>query len=765
MATSHSKNALDKLNKKLDEKQQGALIPFSKFLETLRNDPYPVFRNIFHLFYDFVHYYLPKGVEEYPDDPETINFKDYDCTKLLVEGADHPFFVDRLFANKLVRLTDSLKRGVQQNKVYLFEGPHGSGKSTFLNNLLDKFEEYTNTPKGVAYEVIWKIDKKKLGWSPNKLENIIQDALQIDGCEKKDCPEPPKPGKPLTSNSEYLEVPCPSHDNPILLIPKHHRKEFLEDLIKDTKFKEELFNTKEYEWVFKKEPCTICTSLYQALLDKLSSPAEVFNMLFTRKYSFNKRLGEGISVFNAGDEQQRSDVVTNQAIQNQLAELFGDSNKVRYIYSRYAKTNNGIYALMDIKDSNVHRLKNLHGIISEGVHKVEDLEENVESLFLAVINPEDKEDLEKEKMKAFSDRLEYIRQPYVLDYKTEAEIYKSTFGKQIENHFLPRVLNNFAKVIIASRLNVRSDALVDWLGNTSQYNRYCDENKLLLKMSLYTGVIPQWLSEEHRKSFTANIRRKLILEEAEKEGFKGFSGRETLALFDEFYSAYAKKGQLVNMTNLMKFFNRDELRSKIPRSFIESLKNLYDYNIVQEMKESLYYYNEKKISTEIQNYLFAINFDVSEGTKVKCVYTGENLELTNDFFDTIEIRILGAHTGSSARKAFREYTQKEYTSKTLTQEIQIEGKKITETMLYKNLFGKYVYNLKENVLDPLIENLNFRNSIKDYGTKAFDTYDKKIKGDVEYLINNLTKKFGYTKEGASQVCVYIIDNHLAKKFS
>jgi hypothetical protein len=73
--------------------------------------------------------------------------------------------------------------------------------------------------------------------------------------------------------------------------------------------------------------------------------------------------------------------------------------------------------------------------------------------------------------------------------------------------------------------------------------------------------------------------------------------------------------------------------------------------------------------------------------------------------------------------------------------------------------------LKENVLDPFLENKNFRRGIKDYGTESFKTYDKKIKNDVAYLINNLCKKFGYTEKGAKEICVYVIDNDLAKKFS
>ena len=129
-------------------------------------------------------------------------------------------------------------------------------------------------------------------------------------------------------------------------------------------------------------------------------------------------------------------------------------------------------------------------------------------------------------MKAFSDRLDYTKLPYVMDYSTEVEIYKSIFGKQIEKSFLPRVLHNFAKAIIASRLNTQSEALGWWIGSSEKYNKYCDDNLLLLKMDIYTGFVPKWVSEGHKRSFTADIRRKLILEESEQEGLQGFSGRK-----------------------------------------------------------------------------------------------------------------------------------------------------------------------------------------------------------------------------------------------
>ena len=83
--------------------------------------------------------------------------------QLLVEETDQPFFADRLFANRFINLVSSFRHGMQQNRIYLIEGPHGSGKSTFLNNLLQKFEQYTKTDKGATYETVWRLDKEALG--------------------------------------------------------------------------------------------------------------------------------------------------------------------------------------------------------------------------------------------------------------------------------------------------------------------------------------------------------------------------------------------------------------------------------------------------------------------------------------------------------------------------------------------------------------------------------------------------------------------------
>jgi ABC-type uncharacterized transport system fused permease/ATPase subunit len=95
----------------------------------------------------------------------------------------------------------------------------------------------------------------------------------------------------------------------------------------------------------------------------------------------------------------------------------------------------------------------------------------------------------------------------------------------------------------------------------------------------------------------------------------------------------------------------------------------------------------------------------------------------------------------------------------------VEGKAPKETQLYQSLHERYVYNLKEKVLEPFLDNDNFRRAIKDFDTDDFKTYDKRIRDDVTFLISNLcAAKYHYNKQSAKEVCVYVIDNDLAKKF-
>ncbi len=753
--------AMRNLDKEREHWQQSPILSYAEFLQEVLKYPHRIIRNVYQVYSDMIDTFVKDGVDEYGSDPESIGFLKYDCSKLFVEGSDSPFFADRLFANRLMRHVDSFKLGVKQNKIYIFDGPHGSGKSTFLNNFLRSFEQYANSPEGSRYEVVWRLKHDHLVGgvhSLNSLTDKLAWVLENDG--KKDLAEEMKCACRVDADlGGYFDVPCPSHDNPLLLIPKNVRRNFFDDLFENDEIKWHLFTEKKYEWIFHDEPCTICVSLYQELLKKYRDPQQVMACIHARPYVFNRRLGEGISVFNPGDKPIRQTILHNEVIQRSLDNMLSGGKRVSYLYSRYAKTNNGIYALMDIKSHNTERLMELHNIISDGVHKVEDIEEKVNSLLVALMNPEDQKLLDD--LRAFTDRVEYIHIPYVLDLQTEVDIYREKFGKNIDESFLPRVLHNFARVIIATRLRTKSEAMEEWIGQPDKYKLYCDTNLQLLKMEIFTGHIPSWLTEEDISHFTAK-RRHRIVAESEKDGWKGLSGRDSIKLFNEFYSTYARDDKLIDMAMLVKFFRKycRNDRDVLPVGFLDSLLRMYNYTVLQEVKESLYSYNEEQISRVLINYIFAVNFEV--GAVETCEFTGEKLEITEGFFRRTELQLQVEPGGN---EQFRNSVQKAYTTSALPQEMLRDGLPITETSLFMHLYERYTHNLKEKVLEPFLKNENFRRAVKDYNLEDFKTYDKKIQSDVTFMMENLQKKYRYSRQGANEICIYVIDNNLARQFS
>ncbi len=750
------------LDKNMMDYQRFKPVPFEEFLRIMNARPSQMLRNIFQTFHDMIKTYVIEPEQDMAGNSDQLSFTNYDCSKLFVEGSENPFFTDMLFANRFMKQMEYLRHGAQQNRIYIFYGPHGCGKSTFLNNLLKKFEQYANTEEGLRYEIVWRLNVKKL---QDKGKNLAVSAFEkfMHYVEKGEDIHGPNfhERQAVGMDAEFLEIPCVSHDNPFLIIPKDQRRIVLDELIKNDEFKWRLFTEKEYEWVFKEEVCTICSSIYHSLLERLGNPSEVYNMLYARPYYFNRRLGTGISVFNPGDSPLKQNVLSNEMLQNRINALFQDSNVISYLYSRFAKINNGIYALMDIKSHNIDRMVELHNIISEGLHKVEDIEERVDALFFALMNPEDKRSIRD--FPSFEDRIQYIDIPYILDVKTEVKVFLNIFGRHVEGSFLPMVLDNFARVIICTRVGKKSQALAEWIKDPSKYRNFCDDQLMLLKMELFSGSIPKWLEEEDVKSLDSKMLKKIIAE-SEIYGKEGLSGRDSIKLFDQFYSRYAREDRLINMPDLCVFFNKvdEQHRRMIPPGFLESLLRMYDYSVLQQVKESLYYYNEEQIAKDIKNYISAVTHDLD--TVAQCIFTKEEIYVSEAFLESIENRLLASNMDKKRRHEIRNDVLKEYTTRTLTHEIMIEGKDITDTRLFESLYDRYVHNLKKKVLEPFIENENFRNAIKDFDTEKFKAHDKRIKKDVKFLLENMCRKFGYTMQGANEACIYVIDNDLARKF-
>lgn len=735
--------SLEFLRGKIEKEEKIQLWSLEEYLQKVAQNPQKFLRDIFALFHDMVMHYVGEGKSEYPmDDPTNAPLIVYDCSKLFEEDLNHPYFVDRFFANRLVEEVRSLARGAQQNRILAFIGPPGCGKSTFLNNLLEKLEQYLN--KGETFEVLWEIDPAEFFCTEGR------GSLEV------------------AREGEKFEVPCPSHDYPLLVLPKQYRLEFLELLLQNSPEKSQIFDRKEYQWVFHQQACSICDSLFWAIYERAENIEKVLKMIKVRPYRFDRRLGEGVVVFNPGDLDPLSPgrpYFTNQTIQENLDKVFGP-NRVRYMYSVLAKSNNGIYTLMDIKGQNAERFKALHNVVSEGVWRAGEIEEGINSLFLALMNLEDKDVLEKEEaMKSLQGRIRYIDIPYPLDPKVVVKIYESIFGKGIQSHFLPRVLENFAKVIVATRMKEKCEPLARWIGNIGKYApKYCDKEGRLLRMDIYSGQFPLWLLDEDRRKLDLPLKRELLLFPIkEREGMEGFDGRISIQLFENFFSLYQTEWRLIRMDNVADYFKEKidpRLKSKIPAGFIDALLNSYDYEAVSELEEALYFYDEKQVAQDVLHFIWASSHKIGE--KVTCPWTKKELEVTQGFLRETAIRLTGKSYLTDAE--LQQYIldiQKKLSVATM----QGEAQEITKSELYKYLLQNYIKNLKEKILEPFVDNPTFLAAIQAYGTKDFEAFESRMKDHIERMIRKLMEKFGYTTNGAKELATYVLEKKIPKKFS
>lgn len=143
-------------------------------------------------------------------------------------------------------------------------------------------------------------------------------------------------------------------------------------------------------------------------------------------------------------------------------------------------------------------------------------------------------------------------------------------------------------------------------------------------------------------------------------------------------------------------------------------------------------------------------------------YTHEKSAITGDYFQEMEAHLLESGAAEEERRKLRNEQLRRYVASTLHQ-IKA-GQAIEETEQYAALLARYNRSLKENVMAPFIKNENFRRAIKDFGNDTFKTYDKRIRFEVTLLFSNLETKFGYSRQGAKKICIYAIDNDLAKKY-
>src|SRR5262249_16069804 len=105
------------------------------------------------------------------------------------------------------------------NKLVLLHGPNGSAKSSLIHSLMGGIERYSLEREGALYTFGWVFP----------IERYTKSAI---GLNTYSAPRDPLQNYAKLPDEEVASrIPCDMKDHPFLLIPKEHRKGFLEKLL------------------------------------------------------------------------------------------------------------------------------------------------------------------------------------------------------------------------------------------------------------------------------------------------------------------------------------------------------------------------------------------------------------------------------------------------------------------------------------------------------------------------------------------------------
>ena len=111
--------ALLNLGNTMKDAERRLPMSFNGFLNMAARKPEHSFRNVFQLFYDMVHHYIPKIDEDSVKTDKSVGFINYNSGPLFESECDDPFFADRLFTNQFMKLVANIKQATQNNRIFL----------------------------------------------------------------------------------------------------------------------------------------------------------------------------------------------------------------------------------------------------------------------------------------------------------------------------------------------------------------------------------------------------------------------------------------------------------------------------------------------------------------------------------------------------------------------------------------------------------------------------------------------------------------------
>jgi len=481
---------------------------FSDYLDRILEHP-EITRNAYQRLFDMI---LSHGVNEVYENKEKVLrykfFSDY-----AARYGEQIFGIDRT----LTQLVNTFKSAAQgygtERRVLLLHGPVGSAKSTIARLLKRGLEEYSRDDAGMLYSYSWKMP---------------------DGTFAK----------------------CPMHEEPLHLIPRDYRAEFLGKL--------NAGKTGTHDIVIRGDVCPFCRHMFS---ERLASHAGDWQQVLADIQVFRLVLSEqdriGIGTFQPKDEKnQDSTELTGDINYRKIAEYGTDSDPRAFNFDGELNiANRGMVEFIEVLKLDVAFLYDLLGASQE--HKIKPkkfAQTDIDEVILGHTNdPEFRRLQNNEFMEALRDRTVKIDVPYNTRLADEVRIYEKDFNatRVKGKHIAPHTIEVAAMWAILTRLVQPRNASLTLLQKLKLYNGktlpgFTEDNVIDLKREAADegmhGISPRYIQDKISNALVVhpdedNINPFMVMHELEV-GLRHhalISDEETLKHYRELLSVVAEE--------------------------------------------------------------------------------------------------------------------------------------------------------------------------------------------------------------------------------
>lgn len=649
---------------------------FWDYLDIVEQNP-RVLRNAFQRCYDMINSFGTETVTMFKQEITRYKF----FSDPIEKGTDAIFGLE----NPLMTFVDFFKSAAQgygtERRILLLHGPVGSSKSTIARLLKKGLEHYSKTDEGKLYTYHWRL------------------PASIIGAEHADQP-----------------VPCPMHEEPLLLVPTTVRKEVIgainEKLPDDRKIR------------LNGEVNPFCRKIMSDLLDLYDGDwKKAMDHVVVKRLILSEKDRRGIGTFQPKDEKnQDSTELTGDINYRKIAEYGSDSDPRAFNFDgELCIANRGIVEFIEVLKLDVAFLYDLLGASQERVIKPKKFAHTyIDEVILGHTNePEYKKLQNNEMMEAFRDRTIKIDVPYNTRLDDEIKIYQKDFAadKVRGVHIAPHTLEVAAMWAVLTRLEEPKKAGI---------------NKIQ-KLKLYNGKNIPGLTEDSVKE---------LKDENPREGMHGISPRYIQdKISNSLVSSQAHLEKTINPFMVMNELENgmshhslitDEEKKKEYRELLAVVREEYEDIIKYEVQRAISA-DEDAIKRLAANYIENVRA-YTQHERVRNRYTGRDEDPDERLMRSIEEKI---DIPDSRKDDFRQEIMNYIGA------LALDGKKFEY-----NTNARLLRALELKLFEDQRDTIKLKNLVS-------AVVDDETQQKIDVVKQRLIKYFGYNEASATDVLNYV----------